>query len=356
MIDPMNKRELNFGKTLAGVWVVRDWLKKRLGPEPVTGLWLPTSVGGALANVALTMLGKTTVNLNYTAGAPALASALRQTGIRQVITSKLFVRKMPFPVPHHEAAADADKVQVIYLEDALGEIKNWQRVWAFLKVLLLPGWFLEYVLLGLGGQKLGDLATIIFSSGSTGEPKGIMLSHFNLASNIESAIAAIDLTQRDRAMGTLPFFHSFGYTILLWGPLQIGASVVYYPDPRAAKEIGEHCRTYRCNVMISTATFLRFYLKQLRGGRFSHAAIPHLRRGKIAARARRAIPRKVRNLAAGRLWLHRDVAGGFVECPGPRDQGRAPDRQQDRHHRPMPARHRREDCGHRKLRGSAERA
>src|SRR5207244_4637282 len=59
-----------------------------------------------------------------------------------------------------------------------------------------------------------------------------------------------------------PFFHSFGYTVTLWGPLCIGASVVYYPDPRAAKEVGELCRNYKCSLMLSTATFLRFYLKR----------------------------------------------------------------------------------------------
>ena len=262
MIDPLNNRELNYAKSLAGVWVVRDWLKQRLGPEPIVGLWIPTSLGGALANVALTMLGKTTVNLNYTGGPSAIASAVKQTGIRQIITSKLFLRKMPLTIPAHDGPPEADKPQLIYLEDALHEIKNWKRTLAFLKVVLLPGWFLEYASLGLGRQRLADMATIIFSSGSTGEPKGIMLSHFNLVSNIESAIAAIDLSHKDRAMGSLPFFHSFGYTVLLWGPLQIGASIVYYPDPRAAKEVGENCRTYRCNVMISTATFLRFYIKR----------------------------------------------------------------------------------------------
>lgn len=262
MIDPINKRELNYGKTLAGAWCLRNWLKGRLGPEPMIGLWLPTSVGGALANIACTFLGKTTVNLNYTASWDAVKSALRQTGIRQILTSRQFVRRVPFDLPAHEDAPTDEKLQIIYLEDALGEITNRQRILAFLQVVILPGWFLEYVVLGLGRHRLSDLLTVIFSSGSTGEPKGIMLSHFNVASNIDSVLAAIDLNKKDRALGVLPFFHSFGYTVTLWGPLSIGASAVYFPDPRAAKEVGELCRTYRCNLMISTATFLRFYLKR----------------------------------------------------------------------------------------------
>src|SRR5262249_13483522 len=156
------------------------------------GLWLPTSVGGAVTNVACTMLGKVSVNLNYTASVEAIQSAIRQTGIRQVLTSRQFGRRVAFEGGHPEGPPEGDRVQVIYLEDALKEIKNWQRIVAFLKVLLLPGWLLEYVMLGLGRQRLDDLVTVIFSSGTTGEPKGVTLSHRNVASNVDSVMAAID--------------------------------------------------------------------------------------------------------------------------------------------------------------------
>ena len=261
-VDALNKRKLNYGKTLAGAICLARWLKEKLGPEKMVGTWLPSSVGGALANVALAFLGRVSVNLNYTASAESVLSSIKQTGMKQILTSRLFVRRVPLEVPAHEGPADDEKVQVIYLEDALGAIKNWQRVASFLGVVLLPGWVIEYLWLRLGRHKLDDLATVIFSSGSTGEPKGVMLSHRNIAANIDSVIAAIDLNKKDVALGSLPFFHSFGYTVTLWAPLQIGASIVYYPDPRQAKEIGEICRTYNCNVLVSTATFLRYYLKR----------------------------------------------------------------------------------------------
>ena len=76
------------------------------------------------------------------------------------------------------------------------KISNYQRLRAFLAVVLLPGWFLERCLLGLGSHRVGDLATIIFSSGSTGEPKGVMLTHGNIAANVESMIQAIALRPR----------------------------------------------------------------------------------------------------------------------------------------------------------------
>jgi acyl-[acyl-carrier-protein]-phospholipid O-acyltransferase / long-chain-fatty-acid--[acyl-carrier-protein] ligase len=246
-------RELSYLKSLVGCLCMRGWLKPRIGTEQNVGLWLPTSLGGALANVALTMLGRTTVNLNYTAGASATQSAIKQTGMKTIITSKKFLARMPL---------QAEGVQIIHLEDALTGISKWQRIRNLLCVLLLPGWVVDRVILRLGSCKLDDIVTIIFSSGSTGDPKGVMLSHRNLASNTSEAIVHLMLYKWDRFLGALPFFHSFGYAILLWLPTQFGGSIVFYPDPRQAKEIGELCRKHGCTGLLGTATFLRFYLRR----------------------------------------------------------------------------------------------
>jgi acyl-[acyl-carrier-protein]-phospholipid O-acyltransferase/long-chain-fatty-acid--[acyl-carrier-protein] ligase len=159
-------------------------------------------------------------------------------------------------------------VELIYFEDIAPRFTTWMRLSRWLAVILLPGWFLEYVVLRLRRHSLDDLATIIFSSGSTGEPKGIMLSHRNIAANVESMIQAVSLRSSDRALGVLPFFHSFGYTVTLWAPLQVGASVIYHADPRQAKEIGELCRKYHCSIFVSTATFLRFCLRRCEANDF----------------------------------------------------------------------------------------
>lgn len=261
-IDPATKRELNYGKALAGAMCLRDWLRPRLGPEPMVGIWLPSSMGGALANIVLALLGKTSVNLNYTSSKESVLSSVRQTGMKQILTSRLFLARMPLDIPAHEEAPDDERVQLIYLENAAKQIGKRQQLLAFLKVLLLPGIILERWVLGLGKHSLDSLATIIFTSGSTGEPKGVMLGHRNIATNAESMIQAVDFTEKDRILGCLPFFHSFGYTVTLWAPIQVGGSVVYYPDPRQAKEIGELCKKHQCTIMVTTATFLRFYLRR----------------------------------------------------------------------------------------------
>ncbi len=254
LVDSTMKVELTYGRTLAGAMCLRRALKRLLGDDPMIGVWLPPSIGGVLSNVALCFLGKVAINLNYTASAAGIQSALRQCGSKHVLTSKRFTQRVPLDA--------GPGVEVIYLEDVMQQITGRQKLLAFLAVVLLPGWFLERIVLGLSGQKLSDLATIIFSSGSTGDPKGVMLSHGNVAGNVESMVQAVRFSREDHVLGVLPFFHSFGYTVTLWTPLQVGASTVYHADPRQAREIGELARTHRSTIYLTTPTFLRFCLKK----------------------------------------------------------------------------------------------
>jgi acyl-[acyl-carrier-protein]-phospholipid O-acyltransferase/long-chain-fatty-acid--[acyl-carrier-protein] ligase len=216
-------------------------------------LWLPTGLGSTLANAALAFLKLPTVNLNYTASKDAVRSACEQAGIRTVITAKRFEAKMPLELPPH--------IERIYLEDALGGITKSAKLIRFLAILLLPAWIIER-LLGIHDLKPDDLLTIVFSSGSTGEPKGVMLSQRNIAANGWAFYVGVDLRRSDSMMSTLPVFHSFGYTVCMWAPLGVGMKAIFHPDPRTAKEIGDLCAKHRGTIMVATATFLRFYLRR----------------------------------------------------------------------------------------------
>jgi acyl-[acyl-carrier-protein]-phospholipid O-acyltransferase/long-chain-fatty-acid--[acyl-carrier-protein] ligase len=248
------ERDLTYAKAYVGVSCLAQLLRPLLGDALIVGVWLPPGLGGALANLTLAVLGKASVNLNYTSSPEAIRSALRQCGCRHVLTARRFTSRLELdPGPG---------VELVYLEDLLPQATRWMKLRALLAVLLLPGWVLERWVLRLGGHGPDELATVIFSSGSTGEPKGVMLSHGNVAANVESMLQAIALRPADRVLGVLPLFHSFGYTVALWAPLQVGASTVFHPDPRQAREIGELCRRHHCTVYVSTATFLRFCLKK----------------------------------------------------------------------------------------------
>jgi acyl-[acyl-carrier-protein]-phospholipid O-acyltransferase/long-chain-fatty-acid--[acyl-carrier-protein] ligase len=247
-------QDLTYAKAYVGSACLAAVLKPMLGEARMVAIWLPPGRGAALANVALAFLGKVAVNLNYTTSAEVVVSCLRQCDCTHVLTARRFTSRIPLdPIPG---------VEVIYLEDLLPRVSTFDKVSTLLGLLLLPGWVSEYFVRRLGGHKPDDLATVIFSSGSTGQPKGVMLTHANLAGNLESMIQAVSLGARDRLLGVLPFFHSFGYTVTLWGPLQVGASAVFHPDPRQAKEIGELCRQHGPTVYVSTATFLRFCMRK----------------------------------------------------------------------------------------------
>jgi acyl-[acyl-carrier-protein]-phospholipid O-acyltransferase/long-chain-fatty-acid--[acyl-carrier-protein] ligase len=254
-IDPnQNGRSIRYVEVLAAAHILSQKLKPIVGDAPMVGVWLPPSYGGAVTNIALALMGKTAVNLNYTASPSVVNSAARQCNLRHVLTSRLFSSKVKLELE--------PGIDTVNLEDFRKEVTRWHRTKAALQIILLPRCLLERWIYHTHKHSLDDLATVIFSSGSTGDPKGVMLTHGNLVANAESVIQAIDPGPSDRVLGVLPFFHSFGYTVTLWVPLQVGASAVYYPDPRQAKEIGELCRQHRCTIFLTTPTFLRFCLRR----------------------------------------------------------------------------------------------
>ena len=255
------KPEMTYGETLVGVKILLKRLKPLLAHDPMVGVWLPPSSGGAIVNICLACMGKTSVNLNYTSAPNIVQSSIQQCGIKHVLTSKLFAHKVPLdPGPG---------VELIYLEDFRKGITRAEAIRALIGVILIPGFIHEYLLMGLGKHHVDDLCTIIFSSGSTGDPKGVMLTHANIAANVESVIQAIDPRPDDRLLSILPFFHSFGYTVTLWLPLQVGTSTAFHANPLQAREIGELCKKHKCTIFVSTPTFLRSYLRRCEAADFA---------------------------------------------------------------------------------------
>jgi acyl-[acyl-carrier-protein]-phospholipid O-acyltransferase/long-chain-fatty-acid--[acyl-carrier-protein] ligase len=114
-----------------------------------------------------------------------------------------------------------------------------------------------------------DLATVIFSSGSTGNPKGVMLSHYNVISNTEAMAQVFRVDHRGRVIGVLPFFHSFGFTVTLWFPLLAGCGVAYHPNPLDAAAVGTLITKYRGTFFLSTPTFCGSYIRKCAKAEFA---------------------------------------------------------------------------------------
>lgn len=251
-------RELSYGKALVGSLLLARWVRKQYPEDQMIGILLPSSIAGVLANIATLMTGKVPVNLNFTAGREAMASAIQQCNIRTILTSRAVLAK----------AKLQETEGMAFLEDVMEGISRLEKVQTTLLALLLPVRLLE-TLFHLGGRTPDALATIIFTSGSTGMPKGAMLSHHNILSNLEGLAQVCWVTRKDRLMGVLPFFHSFGFTGTLWLPLVSGVGVIYHANPLDAKTVGEMVSRYRATGIMGTPTFYAAYLRKCSVEEFS---------------------------------------------------------------------------------------
>jgi acyl-[acyl-carrier-protein]-phospholipid O-acyltransferase/long-chain-fatty-acid--[acyl-carrier-protein] ligase len=235
-------KELSYGKALTGAAALAEKIGRDTAGQDKIGILLPPSVGGALANLAVTLLGKVPVNLNYTASTEAFRSAIDQCGIRTALTSGAFLEKVSLP-PVEGA---------VLIEDLLARLTPREKRRAWLRARFLPAG----LLCPSGGFLADDPATIIFSSGSTGEPKGVMLSHHNILSNLEATRMVAGVTSRDSLCSALPFFHALGFTTTLWLPLLSGFAAVYHVNPMDGATIAMAVREKRSTLLITTPTFL----------------------------------------------------------------------------------------------------
>jgi len=229
-------------------------LRREWQGQKMVGILMPPSVGGALVNYAALLMGKVPVNFNYTASNEVIASCAEQCATTTTVTSKMFLERLPNLKPPGK---------VILLEDVAAAPKAMEKLIALFMAAFFPFELLEK---SLGAEKLthlDDLATVIFSSGSTGDPKGVMLSHYNVASNIEQVGRTFALTKRDRIMGILPFFHSFGFSVTLCLPAALGVGVVFHPNPLDSATIGALVRMYKVTLLVATPTFLQAYTRRV---------------------------------------------------------------------------------------------
>lgn len=246
-VNDTTGRGLTYGQLLTGSLLVKDRLKPLVQGNNI-GILLPPSVGGFTANLALTLLGKVPVNLNYTASQDAFRSALEQAEIRCVVTSKKVLERLPeLPLPQ----------RIILLEEVMGGLGSIEKLIALLAARLAP----RAVLCG-SRPAPDDTATIIFSSGSTGSPKGVLLSHHNILSNIESLRAVFQPEQKDCVAAVLPLFHSLGFTGTLWLPLLSGFSSACHSNPLEATQVVKLVRNEKATILLATPTFLAAYLRK----------------------------------------------------------------------------------------------
>lgn len=250
VIDGMDGSTLSRGKLL-GVSIA---LSRYLGatfPQKRIAIVLPAGKGAVVANLAIALADKVPVGLNFTASEEAIGSAIRRAEIETAISANQFHERLPnLPWPQN----------TIFLDQLLPKLKSPILFW-WVAAIITPS-FLLARWLGLPRRGGHEEAILLFTSGSSGEPKGVVLSHHNIIGNVAQFTVMLDAGPEDCLLASLPFFHSFGCTVTLWYPLIEGTPIITYPNPLEAAKNAALVEKYRITVVLATPTFLRAYLRK----------------------------------------------------------------------------------------------
>jgi acyl-[acyl-carrier-protein]-phospholipid O-acyltransferase / long-chain-fatty-acid--[acyl-carrier-protein] ligase len=257
IIDGMDGRRVKRGDLLAASITLSRWIRKNI-PDQRVAVVLPPGVGAVVANVAVTLANKVPVNLNFTAGRASLESAIQRGQILHALSAKAVMKRLAdFPWPDN----------VYRLEELIPVLKPRIILWRLIS-LLTPAPLLSR-LLGLPSEGGTKEAVLLFTSGSSGEPKGVVLSHRSILGNIAQFSSLLNMTSADSIMASLPFFHCFGCTVTLWYPITEGVRVVSYPTPVDVVKNAELIQRHRVMLLLTTPTFLRGYLKRAERAQFA---------------------------------------------------------------------------------------
>ncbi len=250
LVDGLDGGRIARGSLLAAGLALARYVRRTF-PGGRVGIVLPPGKGATVANLAVVLAGKVPVNLNFTAGRAANEAACRIADLQSVLTARAFHARLEnFPWPS----------SVCFLEDVLPKLRPWVGLWRGL-IAVLPSALIAKLarVSEMGGRAE---AVTLFTSGSSGEPKGVVLSHRNVLGNVRQFSQMLGLSPGDAILCCLPVFHSFGSTVNLWFPILEELLMVTHPNPMDVVKNAELIERYKIKMLCSTPTFLRGYLRK----------------------------------------------------------------------------------------------
>ena len=251
VVDGLDHSVLSRSKLLGAAAALSRYLRTEF-PDDRIAIVLPASKGSMVANLAVTLAGKVPVDLNFTMGRAANESCRRRANLRVAISATPFIERIKdFPWPE----------QVLKIDELMPRLKPQIVFWWIMSILAPAGLLARLLQIPKEGGHAE--ATLLFTSGSTGEPKGVVLSHRNIVGNVSQFREMLDAKKDDAILASLPFFHSFGSTVTLWYPLIEGVRIVTYPNPLEVAKNAALIERYKLTLLLATPTFLRGYLRKV---------------------------------------------------------------------------------------------
>ncbi|OCL84587.1 acyl-[ACP]--phospholipid O-acyltransferase [Arcobacter porcinus] len=234
----------------------KNLFKKRLKEKNI-GILLPTSCAGAFINYTVLLMGKTAVNLNFTASMESLKLSIKEANIKNIISSKRFIDRLE--ARGIKIKDIFDGINLILLEDERANISKLKSLFIFFTISFLPRFISK--ILYLNKTKKDDTSIILFSSGSEGTPKGIELSGENILGNAEQIANILNVNEDDVILASLPLFHAFGIVVTTYLPLIEGIKCVAVADPTDGLSVAKMTSKHKATFMCGTSTFFRLYTR-----------------------------------------------------------------------------------------------
>ena len=246
-----DERQLTYDEIVRAAFALGSAMRKYAKRKESIGIMLPTGAGAVLSFYAVHAFGRVPAMLNFTSGARNLKAACAAGEIKVIATARKFVDLANLQPLIDELSTVA---KIIYLEDVRENLSTVDKVAAVVGSLL-PAWALKR------WPHHDDTAVVLFTSGTEGDPKGVVLSHANILANVEQVRAHIVLTPKDVLFNPLPTFHCFGLTVGAILPLMLGIKTVCHPTPLQAQTIAKRIRKTKATILLATDTFISQYAR-----------------------------------------------------------------------------------------------